>query len=108
MMKRQRSLNEFLSKRPKEVNAGESSSLEQPINDESSNEHQTVLLRLFFFNRLQKIFQIFIKWSKAYSTLNLKKKSLTLLNTLSMIFLCNKISDIRHGTCKLIGHAFHE
>ena len=37
----ERSLNEFLSKRPKEVNAGESrtSSLEQPTNDQSSNEH---------------------------------------------------------------------
>ena len=37
----QRSLNKFLSKRPKEVNAGESctSSLEQPTNDQSSNKH---------------------------------------------------------------------
>ena len=40
-MKRQRSLNQFLSKRPKEVNAGESrtSSLEQPTNYQCSNKN---------------------------------------------------------------------
>ena len=41
MMKWQRSLNEFLSKRPKEVNMREShtSSLEQPTSDRSSIKH---------------------------------------------------------------------